>query len=64
MIDIQVLYPFEGTVTEDRVKMAASDCLANEQNLDRGPDDIDIWEAIDICEYYGYYSFVEPIRRW
>ena len=55
---IKVIHPFEGAVTERKVKMSASDLLINEEGIIKSPDDIDIKEAIRICDYYGYYTFV------
>ena len=59
---LKVVYPFEGVVTENKVKMAASDLLANEENVVREPGDIDIKEAVGICDKYGYYTFARGIE--
>lgn len=55
---IKIVHPFSGMVAEEKVKMAASDLLANEEGVIRSPHDIDIEEAISICNDYGYYTFV------
>ena len=56
---IKVIHPFEGIVTEHRVKLSASDLLANEEGVIRSPDDISVKEAMDICSNYGYYTFIK-----
>ena len=69
---IKIVHPFSGMVAEEKVKMeyqrsarsillrylAASDLLADEEGVIRSPHDIDIEEAISICNDYGYYTFV------
>jgi len=59
---LKVVYPFEGVVTEDKVKMSASDLLANEEGIVRMPHDIDIVEAIHICDHYGCYTFAGEMQ--
>ena len=53
----EVVHPFEGVVMESKLKMVASDLLANEENVIRKPEDIDTKEAYSICDKYGYYTF-------
>ena len=53
----EVVHPFEGVVMENKLKMVASDLLANEENVVRKPEDIDTKEAFSICMRYGYYTF-------
>jgi len=54
---VKVLWP-DGPrmVSAYTIQMAASDALANEEEIDRAPGDIPLEEAIEIVNNYGYYT--------
>jgi hypothetical protein len=51
---VLVLWPDKRWVDEDTIKGWACDALVDEEGKEQEPADIDIDEAIDIVNHYGY----------
>ncbi len=53
---IQVLWPDRYWITEDKLKIIACDALANEESTRVNPEDLDLCEAIEIVNHWGYLT--------
>jgi hypothetical protein len=51
---VEILWPDRRVVSENQIKVWASDALANEAGIMKLPHEISFEEAIEIVNHYGY----------